>query len=341
MTFLQVAPAYEEPATKSSKINDHLLILQNFVRTPTQPRDDIVLVTHATTLQTESLSRLLQQWSGPASVAIYLNSPQCVERFVDYFLSTTTGDDAPTWGKQVRYHLVLENPSLLSSQSKLATAPPVPSNVLRNVALHSFEANYFFSLDVSVVLSPAPTYEQWRQLQRQNPTLWEQTFLQEKRLLFLPTFAPVGRGTKPTMPKTKEELLSLVQKKDWAPVAPLLMDEKHQRPVNNTEQWAVLPNDGSFCEPFQSVDPDTIPWQPNLMGYRPGIHRFYENVRDATFGKYGFGAESSRAGYSYGIWKDFYGLYYESQKAESVAVHSEYQASFQEYLTNRYSRSQR
>eukprot|EP00980_Cylindrotheca_fusiformis_P007231 scaffold1525_cov142-Cylindrotheca_fusiformis.AAC.31 len=278
-------------------------ILQNIIprRRGGLKKQEIVLATHLSTLKFENLLTQLKYWNGPASVAIYISSIEDINRLVDF----TEHNEQVL--HETSIHLVLERTSEL----------PYPFNMLRKLAMESIESDYFLALDVDFVPFPLNCHDQLLS------TLSRISILnKEKTLFILPAFSVFPRkkeqyATADMFPLSKQHVVDLVAKKKMGQFRKSVYKPGHA--ATQYHIWLRNTNeDGDIYHVSVGLKQAEF-FEPYVLGYKPGIPRYWEEFRGFGWDKISFFRECRAAGYRYAVLNEFYCVHLDHPLAERRA----------------------
>lgn len=319
--------------------------------------EDIVLATHVSGHKFDVLLIQLDRWAGPASVAVYLTSAQEISTFFS-FVARYRQERL----RQTTFHVALEQRASSSPSSSTEDEKPLyPHNILRNVALETIESDYFVALDVDFIPSPN-AHDQLMHYLHQPPSdhgeMEESRFRQElrsKRMFVLPAFELFPRegeqyATADMLPDNKRQLIDMVQSEKLVPF-------RKSAPVGHSltdfNRWLGMPpssetnnnNNSSslfyYELPFKGTKRREV-WEPYVVGYRPGIPRYWEDFRGYGFDKYSFFIECQLAGYTFAVLHDLFCTHLDhpevskDDQAWLLERNEVYYAQFHIYLREKY-----
>jgi hypothetical protein len=240
-------------------------IMKNFIRRKVLlDREDIVLGTHITTNKLNTLITQLKYWKGPASVAIYISSKQDIDEFFNF--RNRNG----ILLRDTSFHFVLEK-----------TTMAYPHNILRNVAIEAIESDYFVALDADFIPMPEGCHDNLISMISKEPSNFQKN---GHRLFILPAFQLFPK-TKETLvheeriPRNKAELADRVCRRE---VQPSHVDESSQGHIAaNYSRWLENLNTTTEEDFYDVLDTNILRYfEPFVVGYRPGIPRYWEGELD-------------------------------------------------------------
>ncbi|KAM0745729.1 hypothetical protein T439DRAFT_360982 [Meredithblackwellia eburnea MCA 4105] len=118
------------------------------------PSTSVTLVTQLSISRLGRLSRTLEEWTGPVSIALYLTDPEDITVF-ESFLTASTHDDHPSRFFRDRIvALTIVKPDYSVSESALTERLRYPINKLRNLALSLCPSHYSVVTDADFHPSP-------------------------------------------------------------------------------------------------------------------------------------------------------------------------------------------
>lgn len=239
-------------------------ILKNLIRREQAMADheDITLATHITTSKFQVLLTQLRYWDGPASVAVYINSAQHIEQFFVFY----------TENKEllhnVSFHVIMEK-----------TEMAYPHNILRNVAIETIVSDYFVAMDVDFIPMPFGCHGRLLLVLKTKPSFSEK----RQRLFVLPAFQlhPSQNETHASpkrLPSSNAELLDKLEKKEMIPFRVDVWEDGHY--ATNYKTWLANLDNSKSDNAFYDIplDEDFRYFEPYVVGYRPGIPRYWEGT---------------------------------------------------------------
>lgn len=253
--------------------------------------EDIVMATHISADKLPILLVQLKYWKGPASVAVYVKSNSHIDDFFDFI------DEKQGILHNASFHLVMEKTTLV-----------YPHNVLRNVALHTIESDYFVALDVDFIPAAKNSYGGLVSLLQANHSVRDE-LRKHRRLFIIPAFelfAQDGKkqATEDTLPHSKVEVTRMIKNQTMRPFEKRF--PKGHKPTN-FPRWLEL------VEMQSKEDYYTIShkrkkkaFEPYVFGYRPGIPRYWEEFRGYGWNKISFFQECLASGYEFAVLCDFF-----------------------------------
>eukprot|EP00934_Nitzschia_sp_Nitz4_P008519 Nitzschia sp. Nitz4//scaffold312_size24368//18987//20291//NITZ4_008368-RA/size24368-processed-gene-0.5-mRNA-1//-1//CDS//3329547405//8509//frame0 len=324
-----------------------LILKHLFRRSSLIHPNDIVLATHISVHKVQALSIFLKYWSGPSSIAVHITSQQDIREFFAYLLDAP--QDNPNLRdvlNQATFHFVLEKPPNQEAEVEEGSWG-YPHNILRNIALESIETDFAALFDVDFIPSPL-CYTELNELFRLHPKIME-SMRANRTLLVLPAFELfpcVGElfASEDLLPQSKNEVLQKVRQNQMVPF-------RKSYPVcqNLTDfaKWLTIDMNGTG--PASHTYPIALTGQverrqfePYVVGYRPGMHRYWEDFRGFGYNKHTFFMESQVTGYSFAVLNDFFCTHLnhpevpvEEQKAR-LSTNLFYYKDFVRYLVQRY-----
>jgi len=300
------------------------MVLRNFIRRKRiVNKTEIVLSTH---LSTHKLTRLYQQWKywmGPASVAIYIKHEDDLLRLANF----TTQNAALL--RDTSFHLVMEKTNL-----------NYPANILRNVAMEGIESVYFVAMDVDFIPLPKNCHSKLSMTMSRIPIA-----SRTKTLFVLPAFSLLPEkgqryANTSQVPKTKREAVSMVQKKN--------MEQFHQTYLpghapSSYPQWMRLLEDSPDFYRISVTKSESKKYEPYVLGFKPGVPRYWEDFRGFYKNKISFFTECYRAGYTYAVLTQFFCVHLDhpliqptAKKAQRKSNRLVWKEFNGEYLYNKY-----
>lgn len=268
-------------------------IIKNFIRrAKLVDTEDIVLATHLSPFKFDTLLIQTKYWKGPVSVAVHLTSREDIDLF------WKRHEESRQILKEVTFHLVIENQSI-----------GYPHNILRNVALEAIESDYFLALDLDLIPMPEGCHDRILSLLKQTPEMNEK--LQSQTLFVLPAFELFTKkdethANEERLPKSKEEVLNLIKRKEMSQ-----FKVKRYSPGHASTRYKIWKNttvatkENSFYDVNVSKK-ESLLYEPYVVGYKPGIPRYWEHFRSGGKNKISFFTECWRAGYKFSVLNNFY-----------------------------------
>lgn len=307
--------------------------------THTSSREDITLVTHISVNKLNVLLIQLKRWGGPASVAVYLTSPEDIHRLFTFWKRHEHQDTLSnsTW------HVVLERGSSSANDRR----PWYPHNILRNVALETVESDYFVALDVDFMPSPNSHDRLRRYLQEDLP--FRRDLRYHKRMFVLPAFELTPRpgeeyATEDMLPMNKSQVIQMVQDDK---LFPFRKSGHVGHAFTDFDKWLTSAktnqsNQSFYYEITLRGSHRREVWEPYVLAYRPGIHRYWEDFRGYGYDKFSFFIESQFAGYNFAVLQDLFCIHLDHPEVPSndqvkmKQRNSGYYDQFKSYLRERY-----
>lgn len=347
----ETSPVFQDSTTDLPQ--PPLILTHAVKRNATLSKEDFILVTHISIQKLDVLLLQLRRFGGPASVAVYLSSPVEIEAFCAFLRQHQHAEL-----RQTTFHVVLERGRSSSTNTNTYERPLYPHNILRNVALQTIECDYFVALDVDFI--PAQrTHDRLLEYLLLQPQSNGDDFrhqLQNKKLFVLPAFELFPRegerfATEDMLPDSKSQVIAMVKEQRLVPF-------RKSAPVGhlltNFDRWLgqVLPeeatDDRSFLYyydiPLRGTKRREV-WEPYVVGYRPGIHRYWEDFRGYGFDKFSFFIESQLAGYTFVVLADLFCVHLnhpevsKDEQARLLERNRVYYANFILFLSERYGKN--
>jgi hypothetical protein len=255
---------------------DHSKMMKNLVTRKTQAeKDDITLVTYSAIASLPDLLNQVQQWNGPASIAVYAKRSEDFLPLFDFIEANRAAL------KDASLHLLLENGSL-----------EYPHNLLRNLALENVETDYFLSLDVGF----HPLRDCHNALRKLISGDQVRNSLQSKTLYVLPAFDNKNT-TVVKLPETKKEIIDMV-KEGRAQIS----YPKISNPKPDLTAW--LKTDSKQESSSYPLKEGDMRFEPFVLGHKENIPTYWPNFRGDDFDKYSWVLELSVAGYQFALLED-------------------------------------
>lgn len=246
------------PETDSSRFRP--MILQNFFprKRKIRNKSEIVLATHLSAKKFNSLFIQLKYWNGPASVAVYIKRVEQVD-YVFTFMKQN-----PQFLQDASFHLVLEKPAKL----------PYPVNLLRQVAMETIESDYFLAMDVDHIPLPIDCHS------KLAATFSRANYVDKKKTLFvLPAFSVFPEknethATEDMLPQSKSEVVRLVKEDRMQPFRKKRYRAGHRPSL--TGVWLNDTNAPDYTYNISITERESMEYEPYILGYKPGIPRYWE-----------------------------------------------------------------
>jgi hypothetical protein len=253
----------------------HSKMINNLVTRKTHvEKDDITLVTYSAIASLPDLLNQIQQWDGPASIAVYIKRSEDFLPLFDFIEANRAAL------KDASLHLLLEDGSW-----------DYPHNLLRNLALENVETEYFLSLDVGFHPS-RNCHNELRNL------IWSgdqfRNSLQSKTLYVLPAFDNMN-NTVVKLPETKKDIIDM---KDRAQIS----HPKFSYPKPDLTAW--LKTDGKQKSSSYPLKEGEMRFEPFVLGQKENIPKYWPDFRGDDFDKYTWVLELSIAGYKFSLLED-------------------------------------
>jgi hypothetical protein len=262
--------------------------LVNFIprKVPIDEFDDLVLATHTSPMKFTNICTQMDHWRGPVSAALYVSSEEEIQKLQEFLTQS-----AEVLLK-VTLHVMLELPQ----------PQGYPHNQLRNLALENIRSDYFVALDADFI-PPKDSYSSLVSLVRSNEHVRNE--VRNRTMLVIPAFAilPI-RGlnvaTPDLIPKTKSDIEEMVLDHRADPFQSKTFPPGHG--PTNFKKW--FQEDGSSQKKYNIQYADLF--EPYVLGYRPGVPRYWHHYRGFGEDKVSWFKELHRAGYKFGVLTDFF-----------------------------------
>jgi glycosyltransferase involved in cell wall biosynthesis len=295
----------ESHALAMNSTKPQMKTLVNFIHRQIELEDDdhivITMQASASPAKLDNVILNLRKWDGPGSIALYIQSSEDVD-----LISSWLSNHTIAWYLRAsNVHVLMEKIVDFSPYPEAAVQWTYPYNALRNLALENTGSNYFLLLDVDLIVTP-DSHATIRRLMRKDPQIVDK--MRRKRTLFvLPAFevcpgginyAPEKSATESDLPNSKRDLINMVEK-NAAWVIYHDVTPKNQGSTKS-EKWY------NFTEaPYYSIDWE-LAYEPYVIGYLPGIPRFWTAIRGYGYDKVSWFHELHRAGYAMNVLRDLY-----------------------------------
>ena len=251
------------------------------------PEDDLMLVTHGSVAKLKRMVLQLQQWNGPASIALYLSTPEDIDTFVDFYTTHRVELD------QAWIHVLLEHPNDLG----------YPHNRLRNIALDHATTGFFLAMDVDFI-TPHNCYERAMELIHSHSRI--RRSLRNKTLVVLPAFEWFFDEPDPPLehlqlPKDRTELIELWDSETVAPFHIKSFFRGHG--PTDFDKWKGLNSTASSV--MYDIDYGNL-YEPYVLGYRHAVPRYWESLRGYGFNKLSWIMECYYSGMRFAVLRDLF-----------------------------------
>lgn len=189
-------PCYEFRKGKVSTYRTHLYYL-DYNYEPSTDGNDVTLVAQLSMDRLQMIEPLCQHWNGPISLAIYVSDSE-VEQLISYVGESEILRDR----RNIGYHIVYKDGNYY------------PINTLRNVALRQVTTPYVFLTDVDFL----PMYNMYDYLKKTIGSMSSSMEISGvsslKKALVIPAFETLRYRVDHQFPKTKGDLLSMLDSGD-------------------------------------------------------------------------------------------------------------------------------
>jgi hypothetical protein len=208
------------------------------------------------------------------------------------------------------------------------------------------ESDYFVALDVDFIPSPQSHDRLLRHVKKDSRFRHELRY--NKRMFVLPAFELFPRpgeeyATEDMLPMNKSQVIQMVREDK---LCPFRKTGRVGHAFTDFDRWMKLSESesrhGLYYEiSFRGSHRREV-WEPYVLAYRPGIHRYWEDFRGYGYDKYSFFIESQFAGYTFAVLHDFFCIHMdhpEVPKDDQVQLkqrNSRYYEEFKSYLRERY-----
>eukprot|EP00980_Cylindrotheca_fusiformis_P013384 scaffold3410_cov141-Cylindrotheca_fusiformis.AAC.27 len=246
------------------------LIIQNFVSHGISLRKkELVLATHLSTYQFDSLLLQLKYWNGPASVAVYIGNLDDIHRFIDFI------ETHPNILQNTSFHLALERTSELS----------FPTNILRKIAMEAVESEYIVAMDVEFVPLPANCHDQ---LTTALTPVQNKNLRTLKKMYILPAFSMTsllggGNSTQQQaamLPTSKEQAVKMVEDGTLEPYSsPVERNKEDHQRIIQYDTWLKGPQEDPFAYSISISVEESKEFEPNVVGLKLGFPRYWEGTK--------------------------------------------------------------
>ncbi|CAJ1946436.1 unnamed protein product [Cylindrotheca closterium] len=272
-------------------------IVKNLIPRPNtmETKEDVIVATHITTNKLPILLTHLDHWGGPASVAVYIQSQHHIQEFFSFYRASIH------LLQNVSFHFVLEKTDLA-----------YPHNILRNVAIETVECDYFLAIDVDFI--PMPKGKCHSHLQNLIRDKSSGFTSDRQRLFVLPAFSLLQNKTETSLqrpaspnrlPMTRNQLVEKLEEQEMIPFRYNFWFGGH---FATNYPWWLRNLKRRNTKPFYNLEMDESIryYEPYVVGYRPGIPRYWEDFRGYGLNKISFLTECVKAGYSFAVLNKLY-----------------------------------
>ena len=208
---------------------------------------DVTLVTQLTFDRVSRLPHLLSHWSGPASIAIYVEDHDLENLYKTLNSSATISTRAR---KDLSIHVVFNNSIVY------------PINYIRNVAMDCVSTPYMFLDDFDFL----PNFESYPAIKKaindNDMDNYKQT------ALVVPAFETVEHEI--SFPKSKEEMLSLIKKDQVRQFHVKVWAQAHSPTMYKKWKLATKPYKARYrlhYEPYIVVSSDVVRYDTRFVGF--------------------------------------------------------------------------
>ncbi|CAJ1961435.1 unnamed protein product [Cylindrotheca closterium] len=301
------------------------LVLRNFIRREQLlNKTTIVLSTQTSTRKFDSLYQQLFYWNGPSSIAIYIKSEKDLLQLANFTSENTE------LLKEASFHLVMEKTNL-----------PYPANILRNVAMEGIESFYFVAMDVDLIPLPKNCHSKLS-LTMSRLSIANRT----KTLFVLPAFSllPEKKGTfanASEVPKTKRKAVAMARRGRIEQFWRRKFPQGHA--PSRYPAWMKAGDDSKDFYRVTMTKTQSKSYEPYVLGFKPGVPRYWEDFRGFGRNKISFFTECYRAGYTYAVLTQFFCIHLDHPAIEPTVKKEQNMASLKvwkkfhnEYLNPKY-----
>jgi len=287
----------------------------------TNAADTVALATHLAVPKLDILRVQATWWGGPVSATLYMKNEEDIAVFLDFLQAHRTELE------YVSFHIVLEKTTNL----------PYPHNILRNLAIEYLDTDFFVAVDVDFI--PNLDAHEGLDALLHEPRSKLRKELTNHRLFVLPAFerfAPKDSEavTEDLLPQSKAELKDMFKNKQVVGFHMLGSPLGHG--PTNFPLWLKNKTDTFYEIEYKNV------YEPYVMGYRPGIPRYWEDFRGYGYNKFSWYMELHKACYQFAVLRDFYVVHMNHPMVSRDAKHDQTDDNrdnwkhFKLYLSGRY-----
>eukprot|EP00980_Cylindrotheca_fusiformis_P001615 scaffold363_cov56-Cylindrotheca_fusiformis.AAC.34 len=265
-------------------------------------KNDVVLTTHLSHTKFPNLLLQMKYWNGPTSVAVYIKEESEIDLLFNFL------QEHEQKVRQASFHIVMEKTSKLQ----------YPFNTLRQVALDGVESDYFLAMDVDFIPLPENCHgnltETLSKIKVPN-----NNNNKNNHLFVLPAFSifplPNETHARPEMvPSTKREAKKMIHRNQMKQFHKYSFPRGHGPTQYKTWLLEEQNNDvaggttagSDLVYEINVTRRQSIAYEPYVVGFKPGMPRYWEDFRGFGFDKISFFQECYAAGYRYYVLKDFF-----------------------------------
>lgn len=251
-------------------------------------KNALTLTTHMNEYKAERLATQMINWDGPISVALHVTSLRSFYSILGKIKSEKKISD------MVGLHVFVE----LNQ-----TRTDYPGNILRALALHGAQTDFFLALDIDF-LPGENTLSQFRQLLGRNTQV--EAALRSKTVLVLPAmeFSEEGSNAVSTsnitsfIPKSKADALNMIQRREISPFHHNIFPKGHG--PTNFLAWIENKTGPIYYVEYKKG------FEPYVIGHREEIPDYWPMFRGFGMNKHSWFQELHVAGYSFAVLRDFF-----------------------------------
>jgi glycosyltransferase-like protein LARGE len=261
-----------------------------------------------------------KRWNGPISAAIYVKSSTSIRDLVDFVRANKR-----TF-RHTTFHLFFEKTTV--ARDKL-----YPHNYLRNLAMNYINTDYFIGTDMDFVLNEG-SYDGLVHLIQTDRQVRGR--LDNRTMLVLPAFENSDHAEHEDLSLAPIEKAELVKQVKTTKKAEAFHLSKY-RPghgATNFEKWFANKTKAVYDISYERG------FEPYALGRKTeSLPQFWTAFRGFGMNKRSWYEELHRAGYRYGVLRDFF-VFHIGKSSTTVSVSQwvvrEYEKKFASYLDNRY-----
>ena len=296
----------------------------------------IVTMMHPSSSMLSRLTEIINRWSGPISVAIFIKS-QADTEFAHHLIQEYRSNQTSSNLDRIHLHLVTD-----MDESRGKDINVFPRNLLRNVALENSNTDHVLLMDMDL----APSQNAYENILHHLKALNTEPRTIEKYALVIPAFQKSTKYTTVPIARTKEELLRIMK---YNPKAYdiFLRSEKisahratnYNRWYNATEESELPP--GNRLYPVEKYEPDYEPYI--VIRKDSNLPPFWEHFTGFGRNKLQWIQEVKLSGHKFLVAPDCFVIHQNHKKYGIRKVRpfiaDEYVLRFQKYLQRVYGRS--
>jgi hypothetical protein len=281
---------------------------------------DISLATQGSVDRLDRLLDGTKRWNGPISAAIYVKSSSSIRDLVEFVRANKRAL------KHTTFHLFFEKMTI--ARDKL-----YPHNYLRNLAMNHINTDYFICMDMDFVFNEG-SYDGLVNLVQTDEQV--RSRLDNRTMLVLPAFENSHHPDHEDLSLAPIDKAQLVKQVKTTKEAEAFHLSKY-RPghgATNFEKWYANKTKTVYDISYEKG------FEPYALGRKGGsLPQFWPGFRGFGMNKRSWYEELHRAGYRYGVLRDFFVFHIGKSSTTNVVspwVVYEYEKKFTSYLDTRY-----